>query len=188
MLKLIFIWINAHWFIYNLMASRKQKEKDQPKVDEVQPSKAMEEYLLGPKYKASTITANNLKDIILQKFVATQRVRSSTYCHSCYDIAHIDPTFCTRRCPVCKGPHWKQQCTCSMKCSWCGLTRGPHDCTNKNKADMFLKCPACGIIGHSAKDCSPELIILSYLLGPLARKRRRKAVKAKKRRTAKRKY
>lgn len=146
----------------------------------------MKEYWEGSKYKDATIKAQSLRDIIFQKFIATQEVKSSIYCQACHDIAHIDPNFCTRRCSVCKGPHWRQQCTCYAKCSWCGLGKGPHECSNINKSDMFLKCPVCGIIGHSAKDCSPELIILSYLLGPLAKKRRKKVIRTRKRRFVRR--
>ena len=90
----------------------------------------------------------------------------------------------TKSCPkysLCLDNHWRRECISFNRCPWCGSDRGTHKCNDLDLSRLFVTCPICRFIGHTAKECNPTLIALSQLFGPLRNRIRRRNIRIRRR-------
>lgn len=119
------------------------------------------EYTKGVTYNGKSIKSSTHTEI------NNEATKAKSYCPRCFDLAHINPDDCKRKCNLCLGNHWTKECTSFNRCPWCGKSKGPHICDEINLSPLFITCPICKLIGHCANKCSPLFIALSQEFGPL---------------------
>ena len=167
-----------------------KKKRDDQKIEEDKEvaTQGVQEYKQSTQFKNDNITATTVQDMVKEQFQLTEEAKTKTFCKRCSDITHVDPKFCTRKCPICHGNHWKQQCTAYLRCNWCGIMKGQHNCTEKNLTSLLMICPICLFPGHCADDCDPLYTAISFLMGHLSKKTRKRKAGRKSRFPRNRRY
>lgn len=177
-IKLRYFWRRIKTIIYKSMQNDNDDSQDNAiNIENELKTKGLDEYKNEIKFKTGKVTGTTVQEVLKEKLNLVEAAKSKSYCRRCYDIAHVDPNFCSRKCTYCFGSHWRQQCEAFNRCNWCGNVRGPHKCTDNTLGKLLITCPICLFPGHTADKCKPMFVAVSYLVGPLSRKIKRKVGK-----------
>lgn len=183
-LIIIYFRLTLHIIIFKLMTdnkSNKSKGKGKDIMDVEEPkTTGTQEYSKGANYRNNQVKGEDAVTVLKKKWNFSLAVKARSYCRYCCDLDHVDPTFCIRKCTICRGDHWRRQCTAFNKCRWCGSARGSHECTKLDLSSILTRCPICRLTGHYATQCKPLFRAISSCFGPLKRRFRKATMKIRK--------